>query len=211
MGFLNGQSIVVVIIGGIVVMMFFFVMAKPVDSINGNINIDTHTNLQWWRKNGDAAGTLHLRVTKPIPAGTELDIDIANNQLSESPKKRKEREDAGITATEDRNRGGITTYDFPFDLGTWGGYAPDARGNSPETSTFQVGIRIAPIRVLFDTTAPDFLISKDHAGIGISLYPPPDLVGDFWTHWGIGGGHLWPIDGSSTSNVFYLSFSTKTP
>jgi hypothetical protein len=210
MGFLNGESSTVLVILAIVGVTFFFVTSKPANSINGNVNIDTKTQFQAWRKDGDAAGTVRFKATKDIPAGSEFELDIYNNQLSSSPEQRDLRAKLGIVAREDRNRGGITTYNPPFDLGTWAGYAPEAK-NEDKSSTFQVGVRIAPIRVLFDTIAPDALISSDHLGVGLSLYPPPDIVGDFWTHWGIGYGHLWPTSGGNPSNVFYLSFSTKTP
>lgn len=195
------------LVGAVVVIgATFFFAASPLRTIAGNIPIPTSTKFVFIKPAGGADGTVHFKATKDIPSGTEFDIDLRDNQLSERPEGRKARDTLGFTAETSRVRGFIETYDFPYDFGTWAGYAPASRDE-----TFQVGLRASPVRLLYGTLAPDLLLSQDHAGIGISLYPPPDLVGHMWSHWGLGYGHLWPTHSSDPSNVFYLSFSTQLP
>lgn len=191
----------------IVVGATFFFASAPARTVAGNVPIPTKTNFQLIKYAGDADGTVHFKATKPIPVGTEFDLDILDNQLSERPEDRSARENLGFNAKLTRNRGLLEVYDFPFDLGTWAGYAPDINSDS----TFQVGLRVSPCRFLYGTTAPDFLVSPDHVGVGVSLYPPPDLLGHTWSHWGLGYGHLWAAGDGDSSNVFYLSFSIQTP
>jgi len=185
----------------------FFFAAAPARTIAGNIAIPTTTKFVAIKHAGAADGTVQLKATKDIPAGTVFDIDILDNQLSEKPEGRAARDALGFSIKERRIRAVVETYHFPGDIGTWAGYAGDAG----KGDTFQVGFRFSPVRLLWGTTAPDALVSKDHVGVGLSFYPPPDLVGNMWSHWGIGYGHLWPTHSDNSSNVLYLSFSTQIP
>lgn len=96
-----------------------------------------------------------------------------------------------------------------LDLGTWGGYREAGKGTS--TDTFQVGLRVSPARLLFDTVAPDLVISRDTVGAGLSAYPP-ERWSTLLHHVGLGAWYTVPLDGSRDSGpsgwCYGLSFST---
>lgn len=189
---------------------FFFVSAGPL-STAGFTAVPSKSQFVLYSDGDTADGLLTLKATKDIARGSTFRFAVNDNVLSEKPDERKARIDAGFDATQTRTRSLLQSWDFPYDFGTFAGAAPSARGPQGESSTFQVGLRVSPARFLYGTIAPDLLVTSDHFGVGLSLYPPPDLMGHSWAHWGIGYGHLWPTSQGAASNLFYLSFSTQIP
>lgn len=80
-----------------------------------------------------------------------------------------------------------------LDLGTFFGARPSA--SQTPGDVFTVGLRVSPARLLYGTTAPDLVLSKDWAGAGLSFYAPERLVGPTWRHVGIGAWYGYPLGG----------------
>jgi hypothetical protein len=98
-------------------------------------------------------------------------------------------------------------FDPGWDFGAYGGYLS---GNKTGTDIkdLDVGLRISPVRV-WNTFAPDLLISNQAAGVGISFYPAPERYGEIWSHLGVGFGRVITYSDDSNRNLFYASFSTR--
>ena len=79
------------------------------------------------------------------------------------------------------------------DIGSFAGYRPAFRGT--EQSTASLGFRYSPVRLFYDTVAPDIAISPNWAGIGVSAYAPEYLVGETWKHVGVGAWYGYPYGG----------------
>jgi hypothetical protein len=175
-----------------------------------NRNVPTKTKLHLMGERDAAAGTLYFKATKTIPAGYEFALDVDGNVVSEPREQTDTREAAGIDLWYHRNRDFLTPhYSFPFsDFGTFAAVTPN-----PSSDDLAVGLRASPFRLLYGTTAPDFLVAQHYVGLGVSFYAPPDVMGKAFSHWGIGVGHLWPVGDhpDDRRTTIYLSFTTFIP
>ena len=198
----------------IVISATLFFASSPTRVVGDNVIIPTKTNFGLVSKPEQADATLHITAKKDIAAGKSIDIDVLNGVLSESKEQAKARSEFGIDAEVSRNRDFFDpAWKFPLsDFGTFGGYAPTrtTKEGSLIDGGFVAGLRFSPFRALYDVVAPDILLSPKTAGLGVSFYLPSDRFGGIFDHWGIGYGHLWPTDGGRSSNIWYLSFSTKS-
>lgn len=195
----------------VVISSTFFFLAAPQRSTADNNNISTSTQLHLWGKKDGASGTLKIKTTKTIMAGTDLLIDVDNNVVSEPKKQTAERERIGVDLSYQRNRSFIDpAYSFPFtDLGAFAAVIP-----SSSVDDLVVGLRTSPVRLVYGTFAPDVLFAQHYVGVGLSMYAPQDIMGGVFAHWGIGAGHFWSVGDKNdevSANAIYISFSTKLP
>ena len=197
---MDSEKVAIGILALIIGAMIFF-MSAPVVTVGNNVSLPTKTQFVTILPKNAANGVIKLETKKAIPAGTSIDIDVLNNGASESREQATAREQSGISATYTRYRPLVApAYNFPFsDFGTIASY---------KSGEVIAGLRTSPVRLLFGTTAPDLLISNKGAGVGLSFYGPPDILGSACKHWGLGFGRLWPFGHGDSYSAIYLSFST---
>ncbi len=203
---MNPERIAAILAIGVVAITLTFVTSAP-RTVAGNVSVPTSSSFHLVGDNDQAAATLHLVFDKTVPAGTVLDMDVRDDVVSERPEQKDARAKAGITASVTRNRDLLNpNKDFPFgDFGTFAAYDPTGSDDH-----LTVGLRLSPLRILYGTTAADFLVAPHRLGLGLSFYAPPDLFGHVFSHWGLGIGRVWGFDDRPEATVGYLSFSTVT-
>ncbi len=183
---------------GFLAITFWFAHA-PKPSIVGDVAVETQTRFHGWRGETDADGTYRIFDEHDQLA---VAFHVRDNRVSELPLHR---------SAEPGARTYRSTYDRDFylgqrnrDFGAWTGYARFG-GNSPH---WQTGVRYAPYRFLYDACSTDLTCSPDAAGVGVSIFPPADFLGDFWSHLGVGVWYMAPFDGGNPGLVYGVSFST---
>jgi hypothetical protein len=190
---------------------FYFNKYVPVKNIEGRTVIQSKVNPVFHETLGEKVDS---NVTiKHLPSGDSFSFDFWNNNIllpdgkTELPTRRNP--DGTITKlweiTQSRNSALFTTG---WDFGIYTGYL-DGKKEGTSISPVAIGVRISPLRAIYDTTALDLLVSNQSAGIGISIYPAPERFGKIWRHFGIGLGKVISYEDQEYRNVFYLSFSTQ--
>ena len=170
----------------------------PAATLNGKDIIPPKTQFHMLRTGDQVDGT--VKVTH-VPSGDSFTTDVSSGQFYQDP----EQGESGKWNTKIlRDRYMI---DPGLDIGTFAGAYMG--GSTEGHDAMAVGIRYSPVRLLYGTLAPDLLATSDAAGVGLSLFPPPDYFGHAWNHVGIGFGRLWDYDGGQSDNIGYLSFSTR--
>jgi hypothetical protein len=172
----------------------WFSLAEP-SSVNGLTPVEqTKPHIHWWRGKGDGDGKLSIKPPKGVP-GPSGSLVMLNGQAYEDPDSPAQLE---TKYTPD-----IYVGDPGLDLGTWAGL--DKGGHELE-----IGVRYSPARFLFGMVAPDLVLSQDVVGAGVSVFPPPQYVGSFWRHIGIGAWDTVPYRNDARGGWRYgLSFSTR--
>jgi hypothetical protein len=98
-------------------------------------------------------------------------------------------------------------FDPGWDFGAYAGYLGGPKEGT-DIKDFDVGLRVSPLRI-WNTFAPDALISNQAAGLGISFYPAPERFGEFWSNLGVGVGRVISYDDDCQRNIYYASFTTR--
>ena len=196
-----------ILIGAVVLILgatVWFATAAPARNVANDAPVPTTTAVHAIAHSGQATGTLGVHLAQDVPAGTDLLFDVLDDVVSEPLEQPAKRSAAGITVSYQRNRDIIDPSDSLFtDWGTWAGGVVRGGGGG-----LHGGFRCSPVR-LYGAVAPEVLIGEHELGAGVSFYPPPDVLGRVFRHWGLGIGHLWSTaDGSSGTDI-YLSFSTR--
>lgn len=232
---MNTEYIGIAVVVGVLAMTFWF--SKPPSSIHGLVPIaQEKARFHGVRGDGDGDATvalstpdgrvgnlvlLHGRLfLKPAKPG---DPPVPADELALQPVDEVGKPLIGDDFTKWSDEHGFKdeklpalhlsvtpdyyAYDRVNDFGTFAGYRPSAR--QTDDDTFEVGIRYSPIRLLYGTIAPDALLSRDSAGVGLSFYPPEQYVGTFFHHLGLEFGYMASLSGNSGPGyVVGLSFST---
>lgn len=92
------------------------------------------------------------------------------------------------------------------EAGAYAGYL-DGDKKGTNINSFDVGLKISPCRLFFNSTTVDGLISNQAAGLGMSFYPSPERFGQVWRNVGIGYGRVYTYEDDKQRNLYYLSFS----
>jgi hypothetical protein len=185
----------IAIVAAIVFLIYKSVNSQPPPTIDGKVLIKYEdTQLHWKHKEGsDGVGTLFIsdKTSGKLIASYVAD---GSNLLYEDPTQ-----SASIAA---RYRPDAYSSQWNCDIGAFAGFCKD----SPE-----IGLRISPIRFLFDTTAPDAIISNDRIGVGLSVFCPPRILPEPFGHIGIGTWYSYPFDDKrhDPGFIFGLSLQTK--
>ena len=180
--------------------------SKVPSTIDGQKVIPTKVDYHTTRSDKELDGKI---VIEHVPSGDKLRIDhydgnfLYPNGDVEFPKDKNGLVLWKVEPTRDRY-----FVDFNFDVGAYAGVV-DGHKTSNKTSDTDVGIRYSPLRIGYGLFAPDALVSRQSAGIGISCYPSPDNWGKYWRHVGIGYGKVYTYEDMKLRNLFYLSFSTR--
>lgn len=189
---------------GVLALTIWFASATPARSTNGETTVPTSTAFHALSRSGEAEGSLRVHAGRELPPGTTLFFDVRRGRLWEPKGQPEARAAAGIEATFQRNRDLLDIHESLFD--DWGTYAGGvvSRGGGG----LHVGLRLSPARMLYGVLAPDVMAGEHEVGAGVVVFPPPDLLGSWLSHWGVGLGHLWSTSDGSSSTAVYLAFST---
>jgi hypothetical protein len=189
------------LIGGailIVVAATMWFNLTPAATLNGKELIDPKTQFHVVRHGDQVDGTVEVT---HVASGDKFTADVSSGQFYQTPDQ-ADSDKWSTRVLRDRY-----LIDPGFDIGTFAGAYMG--GSTENHDGMAVGIRYSPVRLLYGTTAPDLLIGQDGAGVGLSLYPPPDYFGHNWSHFGIGFGRLWDYQGGDSDNILYGSFTTR--
>lgn len=170
---------------------------RPPSSVEGKQSVPTTSVFHLWRSEGEADGTLSVRDPSGAVVGNYV---LRDNGLFEPPEQ-AEHGPLHVSLARDFYLG-----DPGVDVGAFESYY---RGGGSNTSTFQAGVRVSPARFLYGTISPDLALTPDAIGAGISVYPPPQLVGAHWHHLGIGAWYLAPFDRGSPGWAVGAAFSIR--
>lgn len=94
-----------------------------------------------------------------------------------------------------------------FEIGVYGGFL-DGPKEGTDIKPLDVGIKLSPVRLFFDSATIDGLISNQAAGLGISVYPSPAKFGVAWRNVGLGYGRMYSYDDGVQRNLFYFTVSS---
>lgn len=194
-----GEPFFALLVVGVLVVTFWFAH-PPAPSVAGDVKPDRSTT------------AYHGVRSEKAPDGTfslfdDMDrlvaqLHLRHGQLSVVPLRPVTDTDGTKHPYHNAYERDVYGWDTDLDIGTWAGYS------SADAAHFQVGIRYAPVRLLADILALDVVASRDVAGAGISLYPPPEYLGDSWSHLGLGVWYVAPYRGGRPGLCYGLSFST---
>jgi hypothetical protein len=191
---ITGEQVIgVSLLGAFAATMWFAV--PPAGTLNGQEAIQSTAYFHLIRKTDEVDGTLTV-VHKA--SGDKLTIGYLDRTMY-----RDKKHDSTWETSVARDR---YLVDPRLDLGAWAGLVTNPSNDLP---AFDAGLRVGAARLLYGTVSPDLLISGYRAGIGLSIYPPPDYLGHLWNHVGIGAGYTWAYADGDPSPVIYLSTSIR--
>lgn len=170
-----------VLIGVLVVSLIF---NQPPPNIAGQESIPrTMPSFNLKREAGSGHGKIVIKDTETGATLAQYGLD-RNGRLHQSPEQASGRYRAEQTPF-------YFLADPALDLGTWGGFWST---NGEQHRSWQAGLRVSPVRLLYDTLSPEAVVSADAIGVGVTAYPP-ESFGDVWKHFGVGVWYLAPFDG----------------
>lgn len=205
---MNGERVALCLLVLILASIFVF-HGKP-SSLNGLTPVEHKApRFHLFRNQGEGDGTFDIKIPGVITDGASSrsgSFVLYGGRLYEDSK---DTSDLRATFTPDYYFVDIDP-DGGLDLGTWAAYR---KGSTEDTSGFQTGIRYSPVRLGWGIVAPDLVVSADVVGGGFSFYPPPQFVGGWWRHIGLGAWYTVPFGddtGLDSSEWSYgLSFTTR--
>lgn len=184
------------------------------------IGILVLTGISHWRATPDKAD--YRLATNALPRfhlyRTPDDVDGSLDLVDQAGHTagRLVLDDGSVFVPKDGSLRAVYTSDLylidrRWDFGTFGGYRDSS---ASDVDRFTVGLRLSPVRLFYDTTAPDLVVAKDWAGIGASVYLPQSLVGSTCSHIGIGAWYGLPFShedraGGGAGWAYGLAFSTR--
>ena len=95
--------------------------------------------------------------------------------------------------------------DIDHDFGAW---INVYRAND-RSAPFDIGLRYSPARLAWGVVAPDFLLSDEQAGIGLSFYLPDQAVNSIWNRFGVGCGWLTDFNTGDRGYSLYFSLTSR--
>lgn len=176
---------------------------RPAPKIDGaSPATTTFPRLHLFRGDSDADKSLDLKIdTERLPASGTVRL-LERDGLFYDP----DGSPIHTTVTND-----IYFLKTHYDFGTFAGYRPASRGQEG-LDPFTAGVRFSPLRLCYDTIAPDLAITNQWAGAGASFYLPENFVGPTWKHLGLGVWYGYPYRGRSDAPGGWtagLSFSIR--
>ena len=187
-------------------MWFLGSRAAPSPLINGTVAVPSQTHLMFLKTSKDADA-----VTVVSHYGDTHQLHLLRRHFG---AERASPDDLNATDAQGHKIWSIEDTEYTalvdpgLDVGGFVGYARWSHGSDSHHQSFQSGIRISPVRTFWGVASPDFLLSDEAAGLGISFTVPDTYAGDIWSHAGIGVGRLYGFHGDQ-ANLAYLSFSFR--
>ncbi len=178
--------------------MYISYVAQPIQSVDGKVIVETKTRPVFIERHSDVDHTVTVTY---VPTGDSLTLYESSGELYQDPphlKPSNKNWDVHVDRT-------VPVISQKWDVGTYVGLVmgPSVGSTGPHVDT---GVRLSPCR-LFDLLAPDLLIGREAAGVGISAYPPPEVFGHVFQHLGIGCGWVWSYDRGNGALMPYASLS----
>lgn len=203
------QKIPLLLAAAVLVFLFTMTHRKP-KAVNDMVPVPTDFTQQWARdtqKEKETDGDIEVR---HVASGDLAHFSLYNGDILQPKPQEAARLEDGRHQWEIKYYRHYYMFDPGLDLGAYCGVV-DTR-SSDRTDPIDAGLRVSPCRFLNGiVSTPDLLLSGRNAGFGISLFPPPELVGRGFSHLGIGVGHVWNYRTGVGENMAYLSFSVRYP
>lgn len=183
------SKIIGVVLLGVVAWTVFSSMTQPVPTIAGKDPVHYDPVAFHWKwkgaQDGDQTLSLDSRST-----GDRLGTYVGGGGVWH-----EEPEQASGGALKASIRDDLYLGRWGFDAGPVLAIADfgEARDGA-NIDNVQLGVRISPARILFDTVALDAVATNDAVGAGISVYAPERAVGPFWSSIGVGAWYVVPWD-----------------
>jgi len=200
---------------GILILVSYAVWYNAFDvpaAYNNQILVETETSPHLMRTVGEVDGTITI---KHNATGEVLDLSVFDNYILFPPgvsgsKKVKDSVTGEMVDIWDvkfnRDR---YLFDPGFDLGTYAGYLSGDKTGT-DVKNLDVGARVSPARWLYGGVSfPDFLVSNQGFGVGVSVYPEPIHFGNFIDHIGVGYARFYTFEDNAPRSLFYVGISTR--
>lgn len=199
------ESILPVVVLGFLACAFYF-SAKPPEKFGDRKVIPPKMEApQLIRTEGVVDGKIKV---KHIPSGDSFNLGMYDDYFLLPPGENE------LPKAGDGTKLWEFTYTKPtywidprLEFGVYAGYL-DGDKKGTNIDSFDVGLKLSPVRLFFGTTTIDGLVSNQAAGLGASLYPAPIHFGQFWKNMGVGYGRVYTYDDNAQRNLFYLTFSS---
>jgi hypothetical protein len=199
----------------IIVATVYFNSSTPEKSLNGYELVKPDVTTELWRTDKDDKENDNTVTLTHRPSGDSIEFKLWHDYLL-FPKDESGKPIIPTRKNDDGTEEPIWKYeaerkrfffDFTWDIGVYGGLFTGST-EKDGGSELNVGLRGSPVRI-WNTIAPDLLLSDKTIGVGVSFYPAPERFGEGWNHLGIGYGYCTPFNDGSSGSLFYLSFSTQ--
>jgi hypothetical protein len=199
------ESIMPFAIVGFLAFTFYF-NAKPPEYIGDKkVIAPTMEAPKLIRDEGVVDGKVQI---KHLPSGNSLNFDFYDGYFLLPPGK------DSLPLGEDGSKLWEFKYTKPtywidprFEIGAYAGFL-DGGKEGTDIKPFDVGLKLSPTRLFFDSTTVDALVSNQGAGLGLSFYPSPARFGPAWRNLGLGYGRVYTYDDGAQRNLFYLTISS---
>lgn len=173
----------------------FWAKTAAPPTLGDSTAVPTTNDLQLIAPKDHGDGLLQIR----SPGGA-ASLTVSRGWVYADADQRAAAKSAGYTFAYTRYR---FLWDADLDAGAFGGMWSG-------TPSFQSGLRLSPVRLLWGTLALDALVTHEASGAGISIYAPAGTLPWAWAdHVGLEVGQLWPFAGGASSRVLGLSFSIR--
>jgi hypothetical protein len=88
------------------------------------------------------------------------------------------------------------------------GYLAGEIDEQYKVKRFDTGLKLSPL-MIYNTLSPDFLISSQGMGLGVSFHPSEERFGRFARHLDIGYSKFYTLEDGQQRNLFYLGLSAR--
>lgn len=205
-----GEIAGIVIALAALVLTVAFAVSHPQRSIGNDVSVKLANDFHLVGTQDGARTTVEI-TPSPAAVGRTLRYDIRDNSVFET----RDQAAAGYAKVTQRRQRVLFDLDWPLlDVGPFAGFDSHARKgvNGREADDrLQLGLAVSPVTLLYGTTAPELLLSRYDAGLGVSFYAPADLVGSGFSHIGIGYARMFDYRGGDSSNLFYARWTARLP
>jgi hypothetical protein len=198
------EAILPFVLVAFLVSTFYFNTKPPEQFGNRKVIAPKIEAPQLIRNQGVVDGKISL---KHIKSGDALSLEYYDNYLLLPPGSNDlPRGKDGEKIWELEYTKPTYWIDPRFEIGAYAGFLSGRK--DPQNSTLDVGIKLSPARIFFDSTTIDALFSTKNGGVGISYYPAPIHFGPAWRNVGIGYGRMYSYNDGSPRNLFYFTISS---
>ena len=201
----NIEKILPFLIGGLLIATFYFNARPPAESSDGRVVIEPKLEAPKLIRTAGVTDE-NVKITHK-PSGDILSFDYYDGYILLPKGTDKLPVDPDGNPLWSINYSKPTYWIDPrFEVGAYAGFLTgDVRGT--DIKPFDVGLKLSPTRLFFDSTTVDALISPQASGLGLSFYPSPLRFGPAWRNVGLGYGRVYTYDDGAQRNLFYLTIS----
>lgn len=202
----KAENILPFLIVGFLAFTFYFNARPPAQSFDGRTVIEPKLEApKLIRTEGVVDGK--VKITHK-PSGNSLSFDYYDGYFLLPKGDEKLPLDPAGKPLWDFDYSKPTYWVDPrFEIGAYAGVLTGSTKGT-DVEPFDVGLKLSPTRLFFDSTTVDALVSNQAAGLGLSFYPSPLRFGPAWRNVGLGYGRVFTYDDGAQRNLFYLTISS---